>query len=246
MTHKEIIHLIENPECLNEDTLPAISRLVEEYPYFQTARLLYTINLLAVKDAFFPSELKKSAFHLNDRENLFYKLNGDKFRYMRKSLEEPVTLRDTFSLIDSFLTGTKETDNLLTDYPVSIREKSSLKTTLPLSSYEIKSDSSDTPAATLKYQDIIDQFLENDEKEPVRITLNDNAPFTPPVQKVQEEESDNTPFFSETLAKIYIKQHKYEKAIEIIKKLSLLYPEKSVYFADQIRYLNKLIINAKK
>ena len=51
--------------------------------------------------------------------------------------------------------------------------------------------------------------------------------------------------FTETLAKIYIKQHRYEKALEIIKKLSLKYPKKNAYFADQIRFLEKLIINAK-
>ena len=48
-----------------------------------------------------------------------------------------------------------------------------------------------------------------------------------------------------TLAKIYIKQHRYDKALEIIKKLSLNYPKKNAYFADQIRFLEKLIINAK-
>jgi len=51
--------------------------------------------------------------------------------------------------------------------------------------------------------------------------------------------------FTETLAKIYVKQHRYEKALEIIKKLSLNYPKKNAYFADQIRFLEKLIINAK-
>ncbi len=51
--------------------------------------------------------------------------------------------------------------------------------------------------------------------------------------------------FTETLAKIYIKQHRYDKALEIIKKLSLNYPKKNAYFADQIRFLEKLIINAK-
>ena len=51
--------------------------------------------------------------------------------------------------------------------------------------------------------------------------------------------------FTETLAKIYVKQHRYDKALEIIKKLSLNYPKKNAYFADQIRFLEKLIINAK-
>ena len=58
------------------------------------------------------------------------------------------------------------------------------------------------------------------------------------------EELDDS-CFTETLAKIYIKQRRYGKALEIIKKLSLNYPKKNAYFADQIRFLEKLIINAK-
>lgn len=49
------------------------------------------------------------------------------------------------------------------------------------------------------------------------------------------------PSLMESLAKIYIKQRRYERAFEIISNLSLNYPEKSVYFADQLRFLQKLI-----
>lgn len=47
---------------------------------------------------------------------------------------------------------------------------------------------------------------------------------------------------SESLAKIYIKQGKYQRAFEIISDLNLKNPEKSVYFADQLRFLQKLIL----
>lgn len=50
---------------------------------------------------------------------------------------------------------------------------------------------------------------------------------------------------SESLAKIYIKTHKYERAYEILSRLSLEFPEKSAYFADQLRFLKKLIVNEK-
>ncbi len=47
-------------------------------------------------------------------------------------------------------------------------------------------------------------------------------------------------------ARKYIKNHDYQKALEIIMRLSLNNPEKSVYFADQIRFLRKLILNQSK
>lgn len=50
---------------------------------------------------------------------------------------------------------------------------------------------------------------------------------------------------SESLAKIYIKQRRYDKAYEIISSLSLNNPKKSVYFADQLRFLQKLMLNSK-
>ena len=60
-----------------------------------------------------------------------------------------------------------------------------------------------------------------------------------------EEDMEDESYFTETLAKIYVKQQRYSKALEIIKKLSLKYPKKNAYFADQLRFLEKLIINTK-
>ena len=65
-----------------------------------------------------------------------------------------------------------------------------------------------------------------------------------PSPKALEEHADNS-MLSESLAKIYIRRKRYEKALEIIVSLSLNFPEKSIYFADQIRFLRKLIVNEK-
>lgn len=51
---------------------------------------------------------------------------------------------------------------------------------------------------------------------------------------------------TENLAKNLIYDKKYIEAIEILKKLNLNNPKKSVYFADQIRFLEKVIANSKK
>ena len=83
-----------------------------------------------------------------------------------------------------------------------------------------------------------------------------NRPQTPIVTPIGEEEKaeiaedaienptqNDDSMLSESLAKMYIARHKYSQALEIIERLSLKYPEKSIYFADQIRFLTKLVLN---
>lgn len=105
--------------------------------------------------------------------------------------------------------------------------------------------------------EIIDRFIEEQEdikrtekrtKKGNKLTANEvidqsksnNEEISPNLDQYNEEEC-----LTETLAKIYIRQHKFSKALEIFKKLSLKYPKKSAYFADQIRFLEKLITNIK-
>ena len=98
--------------------------------------------------------------------------------------------------------------------------------------------------------EVINQFIAE------QMQLGEQAaqvPITTPVgeeekAEIAEETIDNPTesddsMFSESLAKMYIAQHKYSQALEIIKRLNLKYPEKSIYFADQIRFLAKLVLN---
>lgn len=59
--------------------------------------------------------------------------------------------------------------------------------------------------------------------------------------KARKSAEDPNDLVSETLAHIYTDQMLFHKAIETYKKLSLKFPEKSTYFADQIRELEKKI-----
>ena len=100
----------------------------------------------------------------------------------------------------------------------------------------------------MKHQDLIDSFLESKTEEK-GLALNHESEADESAETSREEiaiHSLDNSFFTETLARIYIKQKRYDKALQIIKNLSLKYPEKNVYFADQIRFLEKLIINIKK
>ena len=53
--------------------------------------------------------------------------------------------------------------------------------------------------------------------------------------------SENEDILTETLASIYLKQGKLKKAVNIFKRLSLKYPEKSDYFASRIADIQKQI-----
>ena len=78
--------------------------------------------------------------------------------------------------------------------------------------------------------------------EPTEKSITPEKP-APAEKKAKAPQPPTSSLLSQSLAKIFIKQGRYERAYEIISNLSLNYPEKSVYFADQLRFLEKLIIN---
>ncbi len=97
----------------------------------------------------------------------------------------------------------------------------------------------------LQDNELVDKFLEADAageqlfSKPSPAVANNKTVNSVPYKE------ENEPLFTESLAKIYIQQRRYAKALEIIRKLNLNNPEKNIYFADQIRFLEKLIINIK-
>jgi len=59
--------------------------------------------------------------------------------------------------------------------------------------------------------------------------------------EVQQPEIDRM----EEQVRLLIHDAKYSEAIEILKQLNLINPKKSIYFADQIRFLEKIVENLK-
>ena len=110
---------------------------------------------------------------------------------------------------------------------------------------ETEGDEAVKSVPEMKGQALIDSFINSDKG---RIVLNEGPLLTPQSEKEDEipQETVGEEYFTETLARIYIKQGRYSKALEIIQRLSLQFPKKNAYFADQIRFLEKLIINNNK
>lgn len=82
--------------------------------------------------------------------------------------------------------------------------------------------------------DLIDKFLENTPKiTPVRESSDTR-------NLAKDASMEKSHLMTETLAKIYVQQKKYKKAIDAYNILSLKYPEKSSLFADQIEKIKDL------
>jgi len=223
------------------------------YPYYQPARILLLQNLFLLHDPTFDDELRRAAVYISDRHILFklvedahYQLIPEQKKAEKQSITinaETATDEDrTTSLIDTFLEQIPEEEDT-TQETEGRRKPTPADATVDYVAYLLESESKQNEDITpqLRGQELIDDFIYN---EGGKITLQDETEYEPEENEHNEAaENEDTGYFTETLARIYIKQGRYSKALEIIRRLNLVYPKKNRYFADQIRFLEKLIIN---
>lgn len=96
MTKEKFISYIENPFAISQADREELSDILEQFPYFQTARLLYTKALHNENNYQFNEELKKTAACIGDRRKLYELIQKKDDRYFEaetvvKSPPEPET-----------------------------------------------------------------------------------------------------------------------------------------------------------
>ncbi len=263
MQSEDLHTWIEQPELLSAATLDQLEAAVSLYPYFQPLRFLYLKNLYLAKSPLFYNELERSAVYVSDRRRLFYYLAvveglwNDVFAHFSQKKEVPVVVekQDVFSLIDSFLSDFAP--EMLEPKPVPTHKAARMAmATQDYASLLVDEESPSTETtdiqevAKLKHHDLIDEFIsfagDGDAMRQKILAVDKDESTSIPNLDSETDILNEEDLLTESLAKIYIKQKRYYKAIEIIRRLSLKYPEKSIYFADQIRFLEKLITNIKK
>lgn len=103
---------------------------------------------------------------------------------------------------------------------------------------KVKEAGGKTDADKEKKFRLIDKFINSNPKiVPKAADRNREAPAVNLAKSGQMEKAE---LMTETLAKVYLEQKRYKNAIQAYKILSLKYPEKSGFFADQIRAIKKL------
>ncbi len=242
--------LIEDPSKLNAQTLPELKSMVEKYPFFQVVRLLYVANLYKLHSQDFGTELRKASVFVPDRIALFALTEG--INYQLPTEEKNINIETendenrTMSLIDDFLTGSRievddNNDNKERLVPSVADLTNDYVSFLVQQDKQVETEKKNTNAPKLKRADLIDNFIEeNKGKQRVEITDVDEEDFISPDISDEQEE-----IYTESMVNIYIKQGRFQQALEILRKISLNNPKKSSNFAAQINLL-EIILNGQK
>ena len=203
----KISSMIQNPYIIDKDESIYISNILENFPYFQTAHILYSKALQNTKSIRFKSQLKKAAIYSGDRNLLFDIISQQEdLNISKATIKDKLKKEEKKAELHSFL-----------DWISIVQTKKIVRS---------KKQNSD---------EIINIFLEKKPK-----IKNNKQRFFNASENAKKSIVENNDIITETLAKVYAKQEHFEKAILAYQKLSLKYPQKSSYFADQIKVIKKI------
>ena len=241
---RPLIDYIRRPDTLDDNAIAQLQTLTREHPYFHVARILLLQALYRKHDPAYDETLRRTAILVPNREAIFRLTEEPHYTHAeeRKRYEETEDSSNsrTVSLIDNFLEA--QTPSTPVSHPIDAAQDYIGY----LLQRENQQGGQRQEALPMNGGGVVENFLEN---ETGRIVLDDNnenvheGSQASSSQKPQDEVENE--ILTEIMAGIYIKQGKYENAVKIIRQLSLKYPKKNRYFADQIRFLEKLIINNK-
>ena len=211
MNKKNFIKILQNPENLTAEELSFLDEINREFPYFQISKAIYLKTLKENDDIKFKKFLRSTAAYSRDRKILFDFINKS-----QNQNEKVYFNKNEITTVQSEYKIIEE----------EIIEENSFVEWLKLSNLKPIDRSNET--------ETIDKFIS--EKPKLKVEVNEND--------LNNDKADNlsnqADYMTETLAKLYLNQKNYEKAIQSYKILILKFPEKNSYFADQIKKIKSL------
>ncbi len=263
MDKAAIIQLLSNKEQMTGETLSKLLEVQQQYPWFQTARLLALKNKFVLGGEW-KNDLDMVSAYVPDRRviyDLLYPLEqevqaeqeveaeqatlaqpeihteqqiSDKSSPSTPGLRDNISNLITIQLEELELVDPSEAE-LLPETAIDFNKEYgtvSDNDLLVLDTTDDTASAEDVSGPDKK--ELIDKFIESN---PRLVPKEENKPQ---VDISEDSVKEHDGIFTDTLARIYVKQGYYSKAIFAYEKLILKYPEKSDYFAGQIEAIKKL------
>ncbi len=230
MTKENFISLLKNPETITPELTGDLREMTELYPYFAHPHLLLAKAMHKANDLQAEFYLKKAGIYSADRRSLYYLINPEK-----GLLAEPKRFERDSGASGNYFEMIEKVESKGGDTKQSLRSlaerlKAAREAISTGQEQQIKETKS-APAASDN----------NGSETPKPIIIP-----TPDYFQFEERPRETKIEITEEYAKKLIREKKFEQAIAILNELNLINPKKSIYFADQIRFLEKILVNTKK
>ena len=227
---KSLFSLIEQFDPNNKDHLRQFEELTKIYPNFHLLRIYYLKALQKQEVSSFDKNLSHASIATYDRELLYQFIESDltpnKITKKNRKVQKVKPKKNVRKKI------TKERN-------IVQKIKSDDPSPKTLKFYEWASYLNSKKASSKKNNNLhnfqlIDDFLKSTERIIPDKDLKNEEDLS------EKSWSSNDELMTETLAKVFVKQKKFKKAIEAYQILGLKYPEKNSLFANQIKEIKKL------
>ena len=262
-----------NQKGLDENMLLEFKELIAVYPYASIFAIAYLEGLKNSGDIHFEGELLKHAFKISNRQVLHQLLSQEQEPIEEEEVienipidtaieieeEQPLLVEtekveavtdELETLIKSSVANTvfiKEFNEDGEKLKIAAKEAASLDPIVEQKTTKTETSTFDEhPKSFNNWLKMADgkEKTEQEERTSTMIPIEkQKRDFYSPIKKAKESIDENKMPVSETLAKIFILQGNYPKAIYVYEQLILLYPEKKNIFATQIKHLSIKLIN---
>ena len=234
---QSLIALIKEFDPSNRDQFESLIKVLEQHPNFHWVRAHYLKAVQALDPESFDKNLSHTAIATFDRE-LLYEFFETQTQPLKQTESRPNTKDESVVVPEENQKTVKEEIKLQPKEEEQIVDSlQSESETMRFSEWAGYLKARKVPEKQLKLNDkfeLIDSFLSKQGK----IIPDKSATNKEDLSEKSWTASDE--LMTETLAKVFVKQKKYNNALEAYQILGLKYPEKNSFFADQIKEIKRL------